>query len=125
MLLIIDTSNSKIIRLGLFKSANNGDFYNIDTQKGHLEDLLPAIDKLLSDNTITKHEITVIAANVGPGTYTGVRIGVTTANTLAKALDIPIYAFQNEISNDFISEIMNNKTDKFTQPILPVYANTL
>lgn len=126
MLLQIDTSESKIIKLGLYKSVDEVNLINTDTTKGHLEDLLPAIDDLLKANGISKHDISAIVANVGPGTYTGLRIGITTANTLAKALDIPIYSFQSEISQEKLKEIFYTKdTKKFTGQILPVYANIL
>ncbi len=53
---------------------------------GHGRELLPAIDSLVSDAGASRSDIGGIAVSVGPGSYTGLRIGVTAAKTLAWAL---------------------------------------
>ena len=55
----------------------------------HLKDLIPMTDRLLKEEGISKSEIAAVAASVGPGSFTGIRIGVATARALAQALDIP------------------------------------
>lgn len=57
------------------------------------EDLLPNIDLLLKGNTINKAEITQIVVSVGPGSFTGIRIGLATAMGLASALNIELAKF--------------------------------
>ena len=49
---------------------------------------MPAIDELLEVNRVTKAELTLIVAAAGPGGYTGLRVGVSVAKTLAYALGI-------------------------------------
>lgn len=49
---------------------------------------MPAIDELLDVNGVAKDELTLIVATIGPGGYTGLRVGVSVAKTLAYALGI-------------------------------------
>jgi len=53
---------------------------------GHGRELLPAIDAIVAEAGIAKSDIGAVAVSVGPGSYTGLRIGVTAAKTLAWAL---------------------------------------
>ncbi|MGA8943265.1 MAG: tRNA (adenosine(37)-N6)-threonylcarbamoyltransferase complex dimerization subunit type 1 TsaB [Thermoactinomyces sp.] len=58
----------------------------------HSVRLMPTIDRLLRDLDLKVDEITHLAVSAGPGSYTGVRIGVTTAKTIAWARHIPLYS---------------------------------
>ncbi|MFN0277754.1 MAG: tRNA (adenosine(37)-N6)-threonylcarbamoyltransferase complex dimerization subunit type 1 TsaB [Pyrinomonadaceae bacterium] len=54
------------------------------------EDLLVNIDKLLASNNIHRNDIGLIAASAGPGSFTGIRIGIATALGLKTGLNIPM-----------------------------------
>ncbi len=56
----------------------------------HSQELLPKIAEVLQSAGISLEQIDVLAVGVGPGTYTGLRIGVATARALAQSLDIPL-----------------------------------
>lgn len=60
-----------------------------DLEMNHLRGIIGLIDEALSDAGIDRSEISHVAASVGPGSFTGIRIGVTTARTLAQFLKIP------------------------------------
>ncbi len=62
----------------------------LQTKKTHSELLMPHIDKLLRMAGIKKTELKAVAVSIGPGAFTGLRIGLATAKTLAYALQIPI-----------------------------------
>lgn len=53
----------------------------------HAESLVPQIAEVLSESGVVAGDIEVVAVDVGPGLYTGLRVGITTAVTMAHALD--------------------------------------
>lgn len=59
-------------------------------EKTHSVKLLPAIEYILSAADLKENELDAIAVTNGPGSYTGLRIGVTTAKTYAYTLNIPV-----------------------------------
>jgi tRNA threonylcarbamoyladenosine biosynthesis protein TsaB len=61
-------------------------------EMNHLKGIISLIDEALAAAGITKNDLTHIAASIGPGSFTGIRIGVTTARTMAQMLDIPCIA---------------------------------
>ncbi|MFM8289748.1 MAG: tRNA (adenosine(37)-N6)-threonylcarbamoyltransferase complex dimerization subunit type 1 TsaB [Planctomycetaceae bacterium] len=56
----------------------------------HGQTLLPEIERLLRDSGLTPTQLTAIAVGLGPGSYTGLRIGVVCAKSLAFALRCPL-----------------------------------
>lgn len=65
--------------------SHNGQLYESFTNNGltHSQTLLPEIDKCLSDAGITVSELDMIGVVTGPGSFTGVKIAVSTAKGLA------------------------------------------
>lgn len=57
--------------------------------KGHAEKLIGQITQVMQDAGKTLADVSRIAVNIGPGSFTGVRVGVSTARALALALKIP------------------------------------
>jgi tRNA threonylcarbamoyl adenosine modification protein YeaZ len=57
----------------------------------HGEQLAPLIDAVLTDAGLVRQDLTAIAVGVGPGPFTGLRVGLVTARTLAFVLEIPVY----------------------------------
>jgi tRNA threonylcarbamoyl adenosine modification protein YeaZ len=57
----------------------------------HGEQLAPLIEAILADGGIVRQDLTAIAVGVGPGPFTGLRVGLVTARTLAFVLEIPVY----------------------------------
>jgi tRNA threonylcarbamoyladenosine biosynthesis protein TsaB len=56
----------------------------------HAEQLAPAIDYLRHELAVDLHHLAAIAVGIGPGLFTGLRVGVTTAKVMAQALRIPV-----------------------------------
>lgn len=56
----------------------------------HSEKLLKFISELFSDEKLSLFDLDAIAVSMGPGSYTGLRIGVSTAKGLCYGLDIPL-----------------------------------
>jgi len=61
----------------------------INNKKTHSEKLMPMIENMLSASEFSLSDIDLIAVANGPGSFTGVRIGVATAQGLAHSLGIP------------------------------------
>jgi tRNA threonylcarbamoyladenosine biosynthesis protein TsaB len=57
----------------------------------HGELLAPGITAVLDEAWVPRQDLTAVAVGVGPGPFTGLRVGLVTARTLALALDIPVY----------------------------------
>ena len=62
----------------------------LDGGRRHAEQLAPAVDYLRRELGVELEELAFIAVGIGPGLYTGLRVGVTTARVLAQALGIPV-----------------------------------
>ena len=58
--------------------------------RDHSRQLLPAIDGLLARQSASKDDLTAIFVSIGPGSYAGMRAGVSTAKGLAFALEQPL-----------------------------------
>jgi tRNA threonylcarbamoyl adenosine modification protein YeaZ len=59
--------------------------------RAHAERLAPEIDAILNEGGIKPKDLAAIVAGVGPGPFTGLRVGLMTAATLGSALGIPTY----------------------------------
>lgn len=62
----------------------------LNREKNHSEQLLPQLDGLLIDCEIGPQDLDLIAVSIGPGSFTGLRIGLSTAKALAYGWDLPI-----------------------------------
>jgi tRNA threonylcarbamoyl adenosine modification protein YeaZ len=57
----------------------------------HGELLMPMIAKVLADAGVSRADLTAVAVGIGPGPYTGLRVGVVTARVLGAVLGIPVH----------------------------------
>ena len=64
--------------------------YTVDYKKTHSQTLLPMIDEIVRMTETDLHTVDAIAVSGGPGSFTGLRIGGTTAKGLGLALDKPL-----------------------------------
>lgn len=85
MKLYIDTSDSKKTIVGLDKKR-----WEFATKEHKSQKLLELIDKTLKKQKKSLKDLTEIEVNLGPGSFTGLRVGVSVANALSWALRIPI-----------------------------------
>ena len=89
LILAIDTSDEVgVIALG--KDSSLVCEYHFHSRMTLLKRLVPNIDRVLTDTGHTVKDLNGIAVSLGPGSFTGLRIGVTTAKSLAYTLGIPI-----------------------------------
>lgn len=75
--------------VALIDQEGNVKGYEVSTNTmSHLQELIPMVSAMLEKAHIKKEEITYVAPSVGPGSFTGIRIGVSTARALAQALEV-------------------------------------
>ena len=86
-ILAIDTS-SEICSTAILENDVLIDENNLDNGRTHSENLMPLVDELLKRNNININEIGLISCVVGPGSYTGIRIGVSSMKPIAEVLGI-------------------------------------
>ncbi|MBU9723679.1 MULTISPECIES: tRNA (adenosine(37)-N6)-threonylcarbamoyltransferase complex dimerization subunit type 1 TsaB [Bacillaceae] len=87
--LAIDTS-SYVLGVAVMKDGWLVGEYITYLKKNHSVRLMPAIRALMEEVDLTPNRLDRIVVSEGPGSYTGVRIGVTTAKTMAWSLKIPV-----------------------------------
>jgi tRNA threonylcarbamoyladenosine biosynthesis protein TsaB len=88
-ILIIDTSDNKKITVGLEIDGNKSEVTR-DSTVLRSEAALPEIEEMLQKNNLEINQITEIKINKGPGSFTGLRVGVAIANSLGFLLKIPV-----------------------------------
>uniref|UniRef100_UPI0030840BB1 tRNA (adenosine(37)-N6)-threonylcarbamoyltransferase complex dimerization subunit type 1 TsaB n=1 Tax=Desulforadius tongensis TaxID=1216062 RepID=UPI0030840BB1 len=64
----------------------------VNNKRTHSVNLLPMIKKVIADAGIKPEQLDGIAVSSGPGSFTGLRIGITTAKTLAHTWKLPVMA---------------------------------
>ncbi|MCD8895262.1 tRNA (adenosine(37)-N6)-threonylcarbamoyltransferase complex dimerization subunit type 1 TsaB [Mammaliicoccus sciuri] len=105
--LLIDTSNQPLA-VALVKDGNVLINYQSNIKKNHSLQLMPVIESLMDEAQTTPQSLSEIVVANGPGSYTGLRIGITTAKTMAYTLDIPLY----EVSSlKALAATYNNEND--------------
>lgn len=65
----------------------------METERGQAEFLIPMVNDIVREAALDIKDLDCIAVTRGPGSFTGVRIGLATAKTLGLALDIPVFGF--------------------------------
>lgn len=91
--LLIDTSATKLFVALLFKIEDNLKIISLKEQENSQNlsvVLLPLIDETLKEGKTTIHEIDKIFVTNGPGSFTGIRIGLAVAKTIGWGLSIPL-----------------------------------
>jgi tRNA threonylcarbamoyl adenosine modification protein YeaZ len=126
MILFIDTSQDKtIIALGKDERIISRKIWQTRYQQS--ETLLPAINQLLKKNRFSLKNLTSLIVNSGPGSYTGLRVGIATANALSFGLKIPLIEIKNiqKMGMRKLFEIgskrLKNKKFKVGDIVIPFY----
>lgn len=65
---------------------------SLSAARRHARDLAPTVQRLLEEVSWRPRNLHAVAVSCGPGSYTGLRVGIMSAKTLAYALNIPVLA---------------------------------
>ena len=87
--LAVDTSSMVAAAAVLENDRLLGE-YILNHKKTHSQKLMPMIERLMKDLELNPRDIDVYAASVGPGSFTGLRVVVTTIKSIAYAAEKPV-----------------------------------
>ena len=90
MLLAFDTA-TPLVTVALHDGSQVVAEGRSDQPLKHGEQLAPLIELVMRDAGVDRLDLTAVAVGVGPGPFTGLRVGLVTARTLAHVLEIPVY----------------------------------
>ena len=90
LLLALDTS-ANYVSVALVDETRTFAYLEEEMERGQAESLMPMIDNVLKKAQKTMADIDGVAVTVGPGSFTGVRIGLAAARAFGLALKIPVY----------------------------------
>ena len=115
MYILAFETTGPICSVALLDLENDGRVFmlNGDEPMSHLRDLTANARKLMEDNGIKMGEIAAVASSIGPGSFTGIRIGVTTSRAVAQALSVPcvqvptLEVFKEKVQGNIVAPIFN------------------
>ena len=87
--ILLDSSNTSLT-VGIAKDNVLLDYTSYEAWQSQSEHMIPELDALLNKYGVDKSEIDDVVVAIGPGSYTGVRIAITIAKTIAAALGVKI-----------------------------------
>lgn len=117
MILKIDSTNSEKIKVELRDIGAKIIDLSILNQKIGSQVLLPSIVRILKKHKKTLSDVKSVEVNTGPGSFTGTRVGVSIANALGFALDIPVNGSPRFVESDSTSRSEVGKKAKIALPI--------
>ena len=88
-ILAVDKS-SAICSVALLDNDSLIDEINLDNGRTHSENLMPLVDEIIRKNNLVVNDIEFIACCVGPGSFTGIRIGVSSIKAIAEVLNVKL-----------------------------------
>lgn len=89
IILFLDTSERETIKVSISADGVKLNTNEI-TQNTKAQNTLGVIEEILKNNKLFLSDLTEIKINPGPGSFVGLRVGITIANTLAFLLNIPV-----------------------------------
>jgi len=90
MIVLAISTSSNICSVALLNENKCIKELNITDTKTHSENLMPLIDRVFKETGLTLNDINLLACDIGPGSFTGIRIGISTIKAFAEFKNIPI-----------------------------------
>jgi tRNA threonylcarbamoyladenosine biosynthesis protein TsaB len=97
MIICLETATN-LCSVALCDSAGIISLRESNESKSHASMLTIFIDEILRDHGMRAHELEAVAVSKGPGSYTGLRIGVSVAKGIAYAASIPLIGIETTLS---------------------------
>lgn len=118
MLILAISTSSKICSVALLEDDKPIKELNIDNLKTHSENLVPLIDEIFKSTNKNVSELDLIACDVGPGSFTGIRIGISTTKAIAEVNQIPVVsctsleALSYNVNSDVICSLIDARNNQ-------------
>lgn len=114
-------TDSPLVEFYIFDGDKQVAFTTWQADRELAKYLLARLEEFLKRNNLTFHDLAGLFVYRGPGSFTGLRIGITVMNTAAYALSVPIIGSSNETwIPEAVSKLEKNENDK---TILPFYGS--
>ena len=88
-ILAIDSA-SDVCSVALLDNDNLIDEINLENGRTNSENLMPLVDEIIKRNNMDIKDIELLGCTVGPGSFTGIRIGVASIKPIAEVLNIKV-----------------------------------
>lgn len=116
MILFLNTS-TPICELAFTFDNSSKKQYTWQADRTLAKNLLTFLKEKLDENNLNWADISAIGVFKGPGSFTGLRIGITVMNTIADAQNIPIVGVSGENwQNDALEKINSGQNEKIVMP---------
>lgn len=123
MILVLKTDKPEVY-FALFDNSEEVASVTWGANRTLSDHILQKLEELLLSQSINWPDLTGIVVFKGPGSFTGLRIGITVANTLAYSLEIPIVgSSDDQWVLDGIAELANGVNHKVVMPEYGAEAN--
>lgn len=117
MLILTIRTDKPEAEIGLYDNHKRLAYHTWMAHRELAETLHSQLEELLKGHTLTIHNLQAIIAYQGPGSFTGLRIGLSVANALAYSNDIPIVGCgEDSWISDGIKRLENGDNDRQALP---------
>lgn len=113
------TTSSSVCSVSILNDYNIIKELNLNNAKTHSENLMPLISQILSETSISLDNIDCISCDIGPGSFTGIRIGISSVKAMAEAKKIKIIpvtslqalSYNINIESGYICSLIDARND--------------
>lgn len=116
MLLAINTSTPQFSIALLREDGSVLSEFSLSPASRNFRGVMPAIDYLFAESGVRARDLAAVAIAKGPGSFTGLRVGLSTAKGLCQALNIPLIGVSG-------LEAMANQASHVSIPVCPIIAS--
>ena len=113
------TTSSSICSVSILNDYTIIKELSLNNAKTHSENLMPLISQILSETSISLDNIDCISCDIGPGSFTGIRIGISSVKAMAEAKKIKIIpvtslqalSYNINIESGYICSLIDARND--------------
>lgn len=116
MIILTIRTDNPTAEIGLFDGRDRLSYVKWQAHKQLAETINTKIKEMLSEQKTKINDISGVLVYKGPGSFTGLRIGISVANALAGSLNCPIISENGDWIETGIAKLLDGKSDKVALP---------